>query len=64
LKKLFLVLVSFAVLETGAHAQSELQRIADALDVSATKTFQFTANGTMYNLGASRSPAAPCRAFS
>jgi hypothetical protein len=59
LKKLFLVLVSFAVLETGVHAQSELQRIADALDVSSTKTFQFTGTGVMYSLGQSTSPMAP-----
>jgi glyoxylase-like metal-dependent hydrolase (beta-lactamase superfamily II) len=43
-----------------AEAQeSELQRIADALDVSTTKTFQFTANGRMFSLGQSSSPAAP-----
>ncbi|HEY2919595.1 MAG TPA: MBL fold metallo-hydrolase, partial [Candidatus Binatia bacterium] len=40
-------------------ADSELQQIADALDVSTTKTFQFTANGSMYSLGQSTSPAAP-----
>jgi glyoxylase-like metal-dependent hydrolase (beta-lactamase superfamily II) len=39
-------------------AQSDLQPIADALDVSTTKTFQFTGNGTMYSLGQSTSPAA------
>ncbi len=38
--------------------ETDLQRIADALDVSTTKTFQFTANGTMYSLGQSTSPAA------
>ncbi|MGZ9188118.1 MAG: hypothetical protein ACXW6R_25960, partial [Candidatus Binatia bacterium] len=37
--------------------ETDLQRIADALDVSTTKTFQFTGNGTMYS-GGSRSPAA------
>lgn len=45
----------------GFHAQaqeSELQRIADALDVSTTKTFQFTGNGTAFQLGQSTSPAA------
>jgi glyoxylase-like metal-dependent hydrolase (beta-lactamase superfamily II) len=40
-------------------ADSDLQQIADALDVSTTKTFQFTANGSMYSLGQSTSPAAP-----
>ena len=45
---------------SAAGAQeSELQRIADALDVSTTKTFQFTGNGSMYSLGQSVSPAAP-----
>ena len=29
-------------------ADSDLQQIADALDVSTTKTFQFTGNGSMY----------------
>ena len=32
-------------------ADSELQQIADALDVSTTKTFQFTANGDMWAVG-------------
>jgi len=40
-------------------ADSDLQQIADALDVSTTKTFQFTGNGSMYALGQSTSPAAP-----
>src|SRR5204863_5636557 len=40
-------------------ADSDLQQIADALDVSTTKTFQFTGNGSMYSLGQSTSPAAP-----
>jgi len=45
----------------GVRAQAqdtELQRIADSLDVSTTKTFQFTANGSMYSLGQNTSPAA------
>jgi glyoxylase-like metal-dependent hydrolase (beta-lactamase superfamily II) len=40
-------------------ADTDLQQIADSLDVSTTKTFQFTANGSMYSLGQSTSPAAP-----
>ena len=49
-----------ALIGFNAEAQeSDLQRIADALDVSTTKTFQFTANGSMYALGQSTSPAAP-----
>jgi len=44
-------------------ADSDLQQIADALDVSTTKTFQFTANGSMYNLGQNRNPAAPWPRF-
>jgi hypothetical protein len=46
-------------LETGARAESELQRIADTLNVSSTKTFQFTGTGVMYSLGQSTSPMAP-----
>jgi glyoxylase-like metal-dependent hydrolase (beta-lactamase superfamily II) len=59
--KLFsaLVIVAFAALRAGAQTDSDLQRIADALDVSTTKTFQLTANGTMFSLGQSTSPAAP-----
>ena len=59
LTKLALVLV-LAILAAGraGAAESELQQIADALDVSTTKTFQFTANGTMFSLGQSTSPAA------
>ncbi len=50
LTKLLAALVLFALLGFRAEAQdTELQRIADALDVSTTKTFQFTANGTMYS---------------
>ena len=44
-------------------ADSDLQQIADALDVSSTKTFQFTANGSMYNLGQNVNPAAPWPRF-
>jgi len=44
-------------------ADNDLQQIADALDVSTTKTFQFTGNGSMYALGQSTSPAAPWPRF-
>jgi glyoxylase-like metal-dependent hydrolase (beta-lactamase superfamily II) len=37
---------------------SDLQQIADALDVSSIKTFQFTGNGRMYAVGQSTSPMA------
>jgi hypothetical protein len=59
LKNLPFVLV-LAILGGGIAegAQSGLQPIADALDVSTIKTFQFTGNGTMYSLGQSTSPAA------
>jgi hypothetical protein len=36
-----------------------LQQIADALDVSTTKTFQFT--GKVWHVGQSTSPMAACR---
>ena len=54
---LALALVAFAGVKASA-ADSALQQIADSLDVSTTKTFQFTANGSMYSLGQSTSPAA------
>jgi len=55
---LALALVALASMKANA-ADSVLQQIADSLDVSTTKTFQFTANGSMYSLGQSTSPAAP-----
>jgi glyoxylase-like metal-dependent hydrolase (beta-lactamase superfamily II) len=64
LKKLVVVLalVMFASIKVWA-AESELQQIADALDVSTTKTFQFTGNGTTFALGENTSPAAPWPRF-
>jgi glyoxylase-like metal-dependent hydrolase (beta-lactamase superfamily II) len=64
LKKLVVVLalVLLAGFKASA-ADSELQQIADALDVSTTKTFQFTASGTMFALGQNTSPAAPWPRF-
>ena len=57
MKKFVVALALCALLGFNAEAQvSDLQQIADALDVSTTKTFQFTANGTMYNLGRERQP--------
>ena len=64
LNKLVIALALCALTGFRVEAQeTDLQRIADALDVSTTKTFQFTANGTMYNLGGNRSPAAPWPRF-
>ena len=58
--KLIAALMLFLLVGFRAEAQeTDLQRIADALDVSTTKSFQFTGNGTMYSLGQSTSPAAP-----
>jgi glyoxylase-like metal-dependent hydrolase (beta-lactamase superfamily II) len=63
-KKFVVALALFALMGSSVQAQdTELQRIADALDVSTTKTFQFTGNGTMYNLGQNTSPAAPWPRF-
>jgi len=64
LKKLIvaLALILIAGGRAGA-ADSDLQQIADALDVSTIKTFQFTANGTMYNLGQNANPAGPWPRF-
>ncbi|MGZ8454833.1 MAG: MBL fold metallo-hydrolase [Candidatus Binatia bacterium] len=57
--RLVAALALFALMGYRVEAQeTDLQRIADALDVSTTKTFQFTANGKMYSLGQSTSPAA------
>jgi glyoxylase-like metal-dependent hydrolase (beta-lactamase superfamily II) len=63
LKKVVIALALAVVTTGGARAQSDLQQIADALDVSTTKTFQFTGNGTMYSLGQNTSPAAPWPRF-
>lgn len=58
--KLLAALMLYSLMGFRAEAQeTDLQRIADALDVATTKTFQFTGNGTMYSLGQSTSPAAP-----
>jgi glyoxylase-like metal-dependent hydrolase (beta-lactamase superfamily II) len=54
---LALVLVAFAQFKAVA-ADSVLQQIADSLDVSTTKTFQFTANGKMWAVGQATSPMA------
>jgi glyoxylase-like metal-dependent hydrolase (beta-lactamase superfamily II) len=60
LKKLVVVAFAFVGLASvgASAAESPLQPIADALDVSTTKTFQFTGNGTSFQLGQSTSPAA------
>ena len=42
----------------ASAADTVLQQIADALDVSTTKTFQFTGNGKMWDVGQSTSPMA------
>jgi len=64
MKKVVVVLALCALSGFNAQAQeSDLQRIADALDVSTTRTFQFTGNGTMYNLGQNVNPAAPWPRF-
>jgi glyoxylase-like metal-dependent hydrolase (beta-lactamase superfamily II) len=60
LKKLALTLVLAGLCGWRVEAfGSDLQQIADALDVSTTKTFQFTANGRMFAVGQSASPSAP-----
>ncbi|HKY07454.1 MAG TPA: hypothetical protein VJQ55_04400, partial [Candidatus Binatia bacterium] len=64
LKKFVLTLVLAGLCGLTPEASgSDLQQIADALDVSTTKTFQFTANGTMYNLGQNVNPAGPWPRF-
>ncbi len=57
LKKFALAVVLVSVCGPRATASgSDLQQIADALDVSTTKTFQFTGNGRMFSVGQSREP--------
>ena len=59
LQKLVVALaLVFIVGGSARAAESDLQQIADALDVSTTKTFQFTGNGTSFQLGQGTSPAA------
>jgi glyoxylase-like metal-dependent hydrolase (beta-lactamase superfamily II) len=55
---LALALVMLAGFRANA-ADTVLQQIADALDVSTTKRFQFTANGRMYGVGQGTNPTAP-----
>jgi glyoxylase-like metal-dependent hydrolase (beta-lactamase superfamily II) len=52
-----LALVALAAFRANA-ADTPLQQIADVLDVSTTKTFQFTGNGKMWHVGQSTSPMA------
>jgi glyoxylase-like metal-dependent hydrolase (beta-lactamase superfamily II) len=54
---LALALVALTGLRVDA-ADTALQQIADALDVSTTRTFQFTANGKMFAYGQATSPMA------
>lgn len=54
---LALALVALTGLRVDA-ADTALQQIADALDVSTTKTFQFTANGKMFAVGQATNPMA------
>ncbi len=64
MKQVVVALALSALIGFNAEAQvSDLQQIGDALDVSTTKTFQFTANGSMYNLGQNVNPAAPWPRF-
>ena len=59
LQKLARVLMLALVCGLRAEASgSDLQQIADTLDVSTTKTFQFTGNGIMWQVGQSTSPMA------
>jgi glyoxylase-like metal-dependent hydrolase (beta-lactamase superfamily II) len=64
MKQVVVALALSALIGSNAEAQvSDLQQIGDALDVSTTKTFQFTASGSMYNLGQNVNPAAPWPRF-
>lgn len=58
--KQFIIALALVVLAgfRANAADTPLQQIADALDVSTTKTFQFTANGKMWGVGQATSPMA------
>ena len=58
--KRFIIALALVVLAgfRANAADTQLQQIADALDVSTTKTFQFTANGKMWAVGEASSPMA------
>ena len=59
MKKLALVLVLAGLGDWRVEAfGSDLQQIADALNVSSIKTFQFTGSGRMYAVGQNTSPMA------
>jgi glyoxylase-like metal-dependent hydrolase (beta-lactamase superfamily II) len=59
LTKSVLALVFLILTGVQVHANgSDLQQIADALDVSRSRTFQFTATGKMFAVGQSTSPMA------
>ena len=51
--KKFLVTLALVALagSSSLAAESPLKQMADALDLSTTKTFQFTANGVMHEVG-------------
>src|SRR5574341_1293854 len=64
IKRFVLVLALVALTGVRASAaDSVLQQIADALDVSTTKTFQCTSTGVMFEVGQSRTPVAPFPRF-
>jgi glyoxylase-like metal-dependent hydrolase (beta-lactamase superfamily II) len=57
------LILAVALIVVGAGkvnaAETQLQEIADVLDVSTTKTFQFTANGQAFWVGQNINPVAP-----
>ena len=60
MKQVVVALALCALMGSNAQAQeTDLQQIADVLDVSTTRTFQFTANGRMFAVGQNASPSAP-----
>ncbi len=64
MKQVVVALALCAFIGFNAEAQvSDLQQIADALDVSTTKTFQFTATVRCIHLGQNVNPAAPWPRF-
>ena len=58
MRKLLVTIIGLLSALGVASADSQLQQIADVLDVSTTKTFQVSGNGRMFAVGQSTSPMA------
>jgi glyoxylase-like metal-dependent hydrolase (beta-lactamase superfamily II) len=57
------MIVACGVFGVEVHAQTELQRIADAMGVAEIKTIQYSGSGSNYSVGQSPHPIAPWPRF-